>query len=69
MNSLRPGVRSIMECGRYRRVEEDSEIFRGATTLYGLGQKDMIDNILYASALSARPDHADIGRGTQKVRT
>ena len=49
--SLRPGLRSIMEGGRYRSVEEDSEIFREAFTLYGLGHKDMIDNILYASAV------------------
>ena len=49
--SLRPGLRSIKEGGRYRRVEEDSEIFREAFTLYGLGHKDMIDNILYASAV------------------
>jgi predicted nucleic acid-binding protein len=48
--SLRPGLKSIIESGRYRSVEEDSEIFREAFTLYGLGHKDMIDNILYASA-------------------
>jgi hypothetical protein len=52
--SLRPGLRSIMESGRYRRVEEDSEIFREAFTLFGLGHKDMIDNILYASAVRLR---------------
>ena len=39
-----------MEEGRYRRVEEDSEIFREAFTLFGLGHKDMIDNMLYATA-------------------
>jgi len=49
--SVRPGLRSVMEGGRYRSVEEDSEIFREAFTLYGLGHKDMIDNILYASAV------------------
>lgn len=48
--SLRPGLKSIIESGRYERVEEDSEIFSEAFTLYGLGHKDMIDNILYASA-------------------
>jgi len=48
--SLRPGLKSIMEGGRYRSVDEDSEIFSEAFMLYGLGHKDMIDNILYASA-------------------
>lgn len=44
------GLRSIMEGGRYARVEEDYEIFNEAFRLYRLGHKDMIDNILYASA-------------------
>jgi len=46
------GLRSIIEGRRYKRVEEDSEIFKEAFRLYRLGHKDMIDNILYASALS-----------------
>ena len=46
------GLRSIIEGHRYKRVEEDSEIFKEAFRLYRLGHKDMIDNILYASALS-----------------
>ena len=33
-------------------MEEDSEIFKEAFKLYRLGHKDMIDNILYASAVS-----------------
>jgi predicted nucleic acid-binding protein len=49
--SLRPGLKSIIESGRYERVEEDSEIFSEAFRLYGLGHKDMMDNILYASAI------------------
>jgi predicted nucleic acid-binding protein len=61
------GLRSIMEGGRYARVEEDYEIFNEAFRLYGLGHKDMIDNILYASA--ARPTTADAGRRPQEVRT
>lgn len=48
--SLVPGLKSITESGRYRRVEEDFEIFKEAFRLYRLGHKDMIDNILYASA-------------------
>ena len=48
--SFRLGLRSIMEGGRYARVEEDSEIFSEAFKLHTLGHKDMIDNILYASA-------------------
>ena len=46
------GLRSIIEGHKYKRVEEDSEIFKEAFRLYRLGHKDMIDNILYASALS-----------------
>jgi len=44
------GLRSIIEGGRYRRVEEDSETFNDALKLYTLGHKDMVDNILYASS-------------------
>jgi predicted nucleic acid-binding protein len=46
------GLRSIIEGHRYKRVEEDSEIFKEAFRLYRLGHKDMIDNILYASGVS-----------------
>ncbi len=52
--SFRGGLRSVIESGRYRKVEEDSEVFNEALRLYKLGHKDMIDNILYAS--SARLD-------------
>jgi len=45
------GLRSIVEGGRYTTVEEDSEIFKEAFRLYRLGHKDMIDNVLYASAV------------------
>jgi predicted nucleic acid-binding protein len=45
------GLRSIIEGHRYKRVEEDSEIFKEAFRFYRLGHKDMIDNILYATAL------------------
>jgi PIN domain nuclease of toxin-antitoxin system len=39
-----------MEGGRYRRVSEDSAILNEAFSIYRLGHKDMIDNILYASS-------------------
>jgi len=44
------GLRSIIDGGRYKRVEEDTQIFTEALNLYRLGHKGMIDNILYASA-------------------
>jgi len=44
------GLRSIVEGGRYRKVEEDSRTFDDALRLYILGHKDMVDNILYASS-------------------
>ena len=39
-----------MESGRYTRVEEKSEVFTEALELFRLGHKDMVDNVLYASA-------------------
>ncbi|MEM2936879.1 MAG: PIN domain-containing protein [Candidatus Bathyarchaeia archaeon] len=48
--SFSTGLRSIIEGGRYRKVEEDSETFNDALRLYMLGHKDMVDNILYASS-------------------
>jgi len=48
--SFRLGLRSILESGRYMKVEEDSEIFNDALRLYIIGHKDIIDNILYASS-------------------
>ena len=46
------GLRSIIEGGRYRKVEEDFQTFNNALNLYMLGHRDMIDNILYASSVS-----------------
>jgi len=46
------GLRSIIEGGGYRKVEEDSKTFSDALRLYVLGHKDMIDNILYASSIN-----------------
>ena len=44
------GLRSIIEGGRYMKVEEDSIIFDDALRLYTLGHRDMIDNLLYSSS-------------------
>ena len=49
--TFRLGLRSIIEGHRYTRVEEDSEVFREAFRFYRLGHRDMIDNILCASAV------------------
>jgi len=48
--SFRQGLRSILDSGRYMKVEEDSEIFNEALRLHMLGHKDMIDNMLYTSS-------------------
>ena len=45
------GLRSIIEGGRYMKVEEDSRTFNDALKLYMLGHKDMMDNILYANSI------------------
>jgi len=44
------GLRSIIEGGRYMKVEEDSIIFDDALRLYTFGHRDMIDNLLYSSS-------------------
>lgn len=44
------GLRSVLESGRYKRVEESTETFSEALKLHTLGHKDMIDNLLYASS-------------------
>ena len=44
------GLKSIMQSGRYKSVNETPEIFIKALKLYNLGHKDLIDNILYASS-------------------
>jgi len=48
---FRHGLRSIIEGRKYAKIEEDSDIFNHALRLHVLGHKDMIDNILYASAI------------------
>lgn len=45
------GLRSVMESGRYEKLDESSEVFGTAVRLYQLGHMDMIDNILYASSV------------------
>lgn len=44
------GLRSLLETTRYTKVDEDSKTFIQAFTLYTLGHKDMIDNILYTTS-------------------
>lgn len=46
------GLRSIVESGRYIKVDEDYQILREALELYMLGHRDMIDNILYTTSVS-----------------
>ena len=41
-------LKSVMDSGRYGRSEEDFQIFKRAHELWGLGHRDMIDDILYA---------------------
>nr|MDO8097667.1 hypothetical protein [Candidatus Njordarchaeota archaeon] len=45
------GLKSIVDSGRYVRVEETSDVFIMAFELYGLGHNDMVDNILYADSV------------------
>ncbi|KPV63486.1 MAG: hypothetical protein AOA66_0852 [Candidatus Bathyarchaeota archaeon BA2] len=52
MERFSHGLRSIIESGRYGKVEEDSETFKEALRLHMLGHKDVIDNILYAASSS-----------------
>jgi predicted nucleic acid-binding protein len=52
MDRFSHGLRSVIESGRYGKVEEDSEAFKEALRLHMLGHKDMIDNILYAASSS-----------------
>ena len=51
IGSFRLGLRSILESGRYKEVDENYETFNEALNLYMLGHKDMIDNILYANSV------------------
>jgi len=48
------GLRSIMRGDRYRKIEEDHQIFKEALELYRMDHKDMIDNILYASSTNLK---------------
>jgi len=52
--SFHLGLRSIIEGSRYTKVDEDSEIFKEAFRLYRLGHKDMIDNVLYSTAVQLK---------------
>ena len=46
------GLRSITDGGRYRLLEEGAHAYGEGLRLYRLGHRDMIDNVLYASAVS-----------------
>ena len=46
------GLRSILEGGRYMKMEEDSKVFGEALRLYTQGHRDMIDNILYTASVN-----------------
>jgi PIN domain nuclease of toxin-antitoxin system len=49
---FRKGILSITKSGRYRQVQCSGEAYTNALKLYQLGHKDMIDNMLYATALN-----------------
>ena len=44
-------LRSVIEEGRYSKVEEDSKTYNDSLKLYALGHRDMIDNILYVNSV------------------
>ncbi|NIP66589.1 PIN domain-containing protein [Candidatus Bathyarchaeota archaeon] len=44
------GLRSILETGRYTKVDENPQTFIQALRLYSLGHKDMVDNLLYTTS-------------------
>ena len=48
MEVFRLGLRSVVEGGRYGKVDETSQVFSDALELYTLGHRDMVDNVLYA---------------------
>ena len=50
MERFRQGLRSVTRSGKYIVIEEDDRVFEEALKLYGLGHRDMMDNILYASS-------------------
>ena len=46
------GLRSIMESGKYKMIEEGCQVFKDALRMYALGHGDLIDNILYAASIN-----------------
>jgi PIN domain nuclease of toxin-antitoxin system len=52
LSRFRLGLRSILESGKYLEVKENLDVFEKALELYGLGHKDLIDNILYADSVA-----------------
>jgi len=49
--AVKKGLRSIVEGSRYKRAKETSDIFIEALELYNKGHNDLIDCILYSTAL------------------
>lgn len=47
---IEEGLRSVIDSGVYRPVEESAEVYADALSLHRMGHVDMIDNLLYASA-------------------
>jgi PIN domain nuclease of toxin-antitoxin system len=46
------GLKSVMESGRYLKVEENAQTFIDALKLYELGHRDIIDDLLYAISIN-----------------
>jgi PIN domain nuclease of toxin-antitoxin system len=46
------GLKSVMESGRYVKVEENVQTFIDAFKLYKLGHRDIMDNVLYATSIN-----------------
>lgn len=46
------GLKSVIESGRYIKVDENAQTFIDAFKIYSLGHKDLIDNMLYANSIN-----------------
>jgi len=46
------GLKSVMESGRYLKVEENAQTFIDDLKLYELGHRDIIDDLLYAISIN-----------------
>jgi predicted nucleic acid-binding protein len=52
MERFTQGLKSVMESGRYVKVEENVQTFIDAFKLYKLGHRDIIDDMLYATSIN-----------------